>query len=90
MSREPAEPEPDAVAADDVKPVTEEAAVPATAPVSAEEPSWPDAAAESAFLAEARARGEAPAPVRKAKPSLVPLAAITSTLVSMGACHCQA
>ena len=68
-SREPAEPEPDAVAADDVKPVTEEAAVPATAAVSAEEPSWPDAAAESAFLAEARARGEAPVPVRKADPA---------------------
>ena len=43
--------------------------LPAAAPVSADEPSWPDAAAESAFLAEARARGEAPVPVRKADPA---------------------
>ncbi len=33
-----------------------------SAPASPEETGWPDAAAESAFLAEARSRGELPAP----------------------------
>jgi hypothetical protein len=63
--REPAEPEPEAVKADSAGGSAESAAVPVAA--SGEEAAWPDAAAESAYLAEARSRGEVPAPSPKAE-----------------------
>lgn len=40
---------------------------PASVPAPGEESAWPDAAAESAYLAEARTRGELPAPPPRAE-----------------------
>ena len=53
--------EAEAVSADSVPVAPEPAAVTASGPVSPEESGWPDAAAESACLAEARSRGALPA-----------------------------
>lgn len=54
--------EPEAVSAEST--ATASASLPSntSAPASSDESGWPDAAAESAFLAEARSRGELPAP----------------------------
>jgi hypothetical protein len=54
--------EPEAVNADSAPPVPESGDATATTPVPPDESGWPDAAAESAFLAEAKSRGELPAP----------------------------
>lgn len=54
--------EPEAVSADSAPNAPESGGVTTSTPVSPEESGWPDAAAESAFLAEARSRGELPAP----------------------------
>lgn len=54
--------EPEAVSADSAPVAPEIAATTVPAASSSEETGWPDAAAESAFLAEARSRGELPAP----------------------------
>jgi hypothetical protein len=54
--------EPEAVSMDSAPTVPESGGATTPTPVSPEESGWPDAAAESAFLAEARSRGELPAP----------------------------
>jgi hypothetical protein len=54
--------EPEAVSEDSAPAAPESGAVTANVAVASEEPGWPDAAAESAFLAEAKSRGEVPAP----------------------------
>lgn len=54
--------EPEAVNADSAPVAPESGGATSSTPVSPEESGWPDAAAESAFLAEARSRGELPAP----------------------------
>jgi hypothetical protein len=66
VPREPAESEPDSVTAEAAGGAAESAPAPVLA-ASGEESSWPDAAAESAYLAEARSRGEGPAPSPKAE-----------------------
>ena len=54
--------EPEAVSMDSAPAAPESGGATSSTPVSPEESGWPDAAAESAFLAEARSRGELPAP----------------------------
>ena len=54
--------EPEAVSMDSAPAAPESGGTTTSTPVSPEESGWPDAAAESAFLAEARSRGELPAP----------------------------
>ena len=52
----------EAVDADSVSTASEPPSTVVSAPGVPEESGWPDAAAESAFLAEAKSRGELPAP----------------------------
>lgn len=54
--------EPEAVSMDSAPTAPESGGATTSTPVPPEETGWPDAAAESAFLAEARSRGELPAP----------------------------
>lgn len=63
--REPAEPEPEAVSADSVGGSADSVPAPVSAAAPGEDSAWPDAGAESAYLAEARSRGEVPAPPPK-------------------------